>query len=417
MLKKMLAVALICAAELLILLALRPGTPQATDAPALNALIHAAEAAGGDYRTVPAEDYDFTILSPAGHVLYASAPDLPKEPLAAAAAGRIVLPLGEDMIIIERRQGRDEIRMQQYFSVAVFSVVISAAVMLLCIFWLERRIVRPFRNLQGTAEEIAAGNLGFSLAMDRGGIFGPFTESFDLMRSELAAAQTAAARAAADKQDLIARLSHDLRTPVASIQAVSEIGALTSEPAARRRFEQIAAKTMQLNVLVSNLLNASLEEQTELQVTLRKMPEAEICSLLDGADYQNWMEAAGLPSCAVAADPVRLQQIFDNIFANAYKYGAAPVKAQGFLQDGELLLEIEDAGGGVAGDETASLHLRCYRGTNAGEAPGAGLGLYICDQLLRAMGGELLIRNGQHGLLVTVALPLARALPAAGEDA
>ena len=78
----------------------------------------------------------------------------------------------------------------------------------------------------------------------------------------------------------------------------------------------------------------------------------------------------------------------------------------GYLQDGDLLLELEDAGNGVPVDEVNSLHLKYFRGSNAEKAPGAGLGLYICSELLCAMQGELLVRNGAAGIAVSVILPL-----------
>lgn len=407
MLKKVLVVVLICAAELLVLSVLRPQPESGSDAVALNALVRSIELAEGDYSAADADGYAFTVLSRQGAVLYKSQTDMPEEPLSAAAAGCIVLPFRAGTLIAEQQGSPGDALPQLYYALAAAAVFLSAVVMLVYTFWLERRIVKPFRNIRSTAEAIAAGHLDIPLSMDRGGVFGPFTESFDLMRSELERAQAAEAKAAADKRDLIAKLSHDLRTPIASIQAVSELGALTAGDADRRRFEQIAGKTMQLNVLVSNLLNASLEEQTDYTVTVRPVSSAEIRGLLEGADYRRWLRLAPLPDCSVEADPVRLQQIFDNIFSNAYKYGQSPVLTAGFIQGGELMLEFEDTGGGVGLDEAASLHLRYFRGRNAGDAQGAGLGLYICDQLLRAMRGELLIRNGGLGLQVSVIVPLA----------
>ncbi|MBD5560527.1 MAG: HAMP domain-containing histidine kinase [Clostridia bacterium] len=405
MLRKIIAVLCICLAETVLLTALWPRPQSGPDAAALNALVRSAELSGGDYSRADAGGLGFSVVGRDGHVLYASGPDLPSDPLTAAAAGNIVLPLQDDLIIVAVNTAGPTVTP---FLAAMTPVCVSGALMVAYVFWLEQRIVRPFRNIRHTAEAIAAGHLDFPLRMDRGGIFGPFTESFDLMRSELARAQAAEAQASQDKRDLIAKLSHDLRTPVASIQAVSELGSLTGSEADRGHFSQIAGKAVQLNNLISNLLNAALEEQTGFTIAARPVSAAEIADLLAGADYLHWLAGPVLPCCTVLADPVRLQQIFDNILSNAYKYACGPVTAAGFIQNGELLLEIGDAGPGVGPDELERLPLRGFRGRNADHAPGSGLGLYICRQLIEAMGGELLIANGGGGLEITLALPLAQ---------
>lgn len=417
MLKKIAAVVLICALELALLCLMRPPAPSGEDVVALNAAVQSLRNSGD---VSGADGFDYALLAEDGSVLQRSSTDVPADPLAAAAAGCLVLPFrvgGSQQTVILQRQEPAAASEGRMFWLAAAAIVLSGVLMTLYAWRLDRRILRPFRDIRRTAEEIARGRLDMPLQMDRGGVFGPFTESFDIMRSELQRAQAAEAKASADKKELISKLSHDLRTPVASIQAVSELGALTADGASKRRFEQIGSKAVQLNVLASNLLSASLEEQTELTVSLHPVPAAEVRRLLEGADYQHWLQLSALPDCTVMADPVRLQQIFDNIFANAYKYGASPVQAAGFLQDGELFLELEDAGSGVQADEVSSLRLRCFRGSNAAETAGAGLGLYICDQLLRIMGGELLVRNGERGLQITVILPLAHPGQPAGAAA
>ena len=80
-------------------------------------------------------------------------------------------------------------------------------------------VVKPFRKLKSFAERVAVGELDLPLEMDRANIFGAFTESFDIMRSELKKARLAEAKAKADKKELVAKLSH-----VACIKAVAEVG-------------------------------------------------------------------------------------------------------------------------------------------------------------------------------------------------
>ena len=109
-------------------------------------------------------------------------------------------------------------------------VLMAAAILQFCLcagylFYIRRAVIKPFDSMKDFARRIAGGNLDIPLEMDRQNLFGAFTESFDLMRCELKKARLAEAKAAAEKKELIAKLSHDIKTPVASIKAASEVGA------------------------------------------------------------------------------------------------------------------------------------------------------------------------------------------------
>ena len=328
--------------------------------------------------------------------------------------------------------------------------------------YLDRIVVRPFRRLKDFARRVAGGNLDIPLAMDRGNLFGAFTESFDIMRDELKKARLAEAKANAEKKELVAKLSHDIRTPVASIKAASEVGAALAEnDRIKGNYGQIIRKADQIDTLVNNLFTATLEELEQLTVAPMDMESRELAEMLESADYFGWAKIPPIPECLLYGDRLRLQQVFDNIFANAYKYGrgafrggntldgnaaiqesgadrgscqrgaglrgepcAEPERASGGDSGKASSLEgkiyvtmrrenrflavcIEDCGGGVDPEELPLLKEKFRRGSNAGNKEGAGLGLYISDYFLREMGGELLVENGEKGLRVTVAVRLS----------
>lgn len=286
----------------------------------------------------------------------------------------------------------------------LFQLICSMLYML----YLNHTIIRPFHKLEIFAQSVAGGNLDLPLTMDRQNIFGAFTESFDIMRSELKKAKLAEAKANADKKELVAKLSHDIRTPVASIKAASEVGAATAEnEKTKENYESIIQKTDQINTLVTNLFSSTLEELQQLTVELSDMKSKEIKTLLENADYLHYAAIPAIPECLVIADRLRLQQVFDNIFANSYKYAGTKIKVSAAIKNHQLTLCIEDNGGGVSDGELLFLKEKFRRGNNSKNIDGAGLGLYICDCLLKEMKGELMIENGMHGLAVTVFLALS----------
>jgi signal transduction histidine kinase len=269
-------------------------------------------------------------------------------------------------------------------------------------------LVKPFRKLEGFAERIAGGNLDIPLEMDRQNLFGAFTESFDIMRTELKKARLAEAEANAEKKELVAKLSHDIKTPVASIKAASEVGfALAESERMRENYTQIIQKADQINSLVTNLFTATLEELQELTVTPGDMESSEIKMLLENADYLHQAEIPDIPPCLVWADRLRLQQVFDNIFANSYKYADTAIQVQAEKSGGWLTVELEDAGGGMPKEEIFFIKEKFRRGSNAGAVDGAGLGLFISDYFMEAMKGTLTLENGEQGLKVRVSVPLS----------
>ncbi len=269
-------------------------------------------------------------------------------------------------------------------------------------------LVKPFRKLEGFAERIAGGNLDIPLEMDRQNLFGAFTESFDIMRTELKKARLAEAEANAEKKELVAKLSHDIKTPVASIKAASEVGfALAESERMRENYTQIIQKADQINSLVTNLFTATLEELQELTVTPGDMESSEIKMLLENADYLHQAEIPDIPPCLVWADRLRLQQVFDNIFANSYKYADTAIQVQAEKSGSWLTVELEDAGGGMPKEEIFFIKEKFRRGSNAGAVDGAGLGLFISDYFMEAMKGTLTLENGEQGLKVRVSVPLS----------
>ena len=308
------------------------------------------------------------------------------------------------------------------------AAVLAAAILLqgaACVgylAYLELVVVKPFHKLEGFAERVAGGDLDIPLEMDRQNLFGAFTESFDLMWAELKKAKEAEAKANASKKELVAKLSHDIKTPVASIKAAAEVGeALADTERGRENYGQIIQKADQINGLITNLFTATLEELQQLTVAPEDMGSQELEYILGNADYRRRAVIPAVPECLLYADRLRLQQVFDNIFANAYKYAGITGQKTEMGESGKngrievivcrrgayLSVSIEDYGGGVKEEELPFLKEKFRRGSNQTGVEGAGLGLYISDYFMREMKGELAAANGSHGLVVTVSIPLS----------
>lgn len=303
-------------------------------------------------------------------------------------------------------------RWEQYRNnLLTFCVGIFAFLILLCILYavlIDRKIFRPFRKLQAFARHVAGGELDFKLEMDKGNLFGAFTESFDLMRDELAKARESERIANESKKELVASLSHDIKTPVASIKAVSEIMSVKSRnPEEKRQLAIINSKADQINTLITNMFNATLEELQRLSVELTEQPSTLLCDIIKSADYNSSAFVSPIAECIIWADPQRLTQVVDNIISNSYKYAGTSISITSAIQGPYLEIEFKDYGRGVSSEEIPLLFHKFYRAKNAEGKSGTGLGLYISKYLMNKMSGDIRCENRGDGFAVILKLLIA----------
>ena len=289
--------------------------------------------------------------------------------------------------------------------IVLFSVVgvLQIFIVVTWYIYIRKSAITPFKNLNSFAARVAEGNLDIPLTMDKGHVFGAFTESFDLMRSELKKARIAEKKASDDKKEMVAKLSHDIKTPVASIKSTSEVGmAITKEEKTKEMFGVINAKTDQIKSLADNLFTSSVQDITEIDVNPGPQPSDVIAGLIRNSDYLKKAGEFSVPSCEVFFDKLRLQQVFDNIFMNSYKYADSAIKVNAEVSGDYLVIRIADEGPGVKEEEIPLLTEKFRRGSNASDKDGAGLGLFLTDYFMDKMDGKLGIRNAKPGLEVSI---------------
>ena len=280
----------------------------------------------------------------------------------------------------------------------------ALAVFLLII---QKKILKPFQTLNSFAKNIAAGNLDIPLPMDKENAFGAFTESFDLMRTELITAKENEYKANTSKKELVASLSHDIKTPVASIKAISELMSVTAtDSKTKKQLETINAKADQINLLISNMFHATLEELEELKVTNSTISSQLISDMLLHADYQKAADIGPIPECLILTDPLRLSQVLDNIISNSYKYAGTRICITFHLASA-LLIDITDYGPGVLPEELPLLTHKYFRGINSKTEQGTGIGLYISAYFMNRMGGSLEFSNSKEGFTARLIIKLA----------
>jgi signal transduction histidine kinase len=291
---------------------------------------------------------------------------------------------------------------------SIAAMAIAAALCIIYLIYIDRTIFRPFRKLQGFARHVAAGNLDMPLEMDRGNLFGAFTESFDLMREELNKARENERLANQSKKELVASLSHDIKTPVASIKAVTEVLQLkATDEYQKKQLEIINSKADQINTLITNMFSAALEELQELHVSATEQSSRILYDLIRNADYKQQTDISGIPECIVLADVLRLEQVIDNIISNSYKYAGTSIHVCSVINGKYLEISFKDFGLGVSDEELPFIFNKYFRAKNSSGKGGAGLGLFISKYFMDKMSGDIFCENADGGFIVTLKLLIA----------
>ncbi len=204
------------------------------------------------------------------------------------------------------------------------------------------------------------------------------------------------------KAELLAGVSHDLRTPLATIvftlQSLQKFAADHGAEARAELLDLAESEARRLSELVETLLSASRIEAGQIPVRLEPASVSEIvaAAMADVGGDAVVSVADDLP--LVAADPALATRALANVLSNAAKYGdGSPVRVSARLDNHNVLVEVADRGPGL-GAEPERLFDKFARGIDAdGRAPGLGLGLALARTFMESQGGGLNAANRDGG--------------------
>ena len=289
----------------------------------------------------------------------------------------------------------------------VICIVFLAGV---CLYF-SLTIIKPFYRLSRFAENVARGELDIPLEYERTNYFGKFTWAFDSMRNEIKRARECEKEAIANNKTVIASLSHDIKTPVASIRAYAEaleMGIADSPEKAAGYAAVMMRKCDEVSKLTSDMLTHSLSDLDKLVMhpeSFELFSFVEECVSELSPDKSSVFEKP-LYTVDVYADRMRIAQVIENIISNAQKYAKSGVRITANRTEDAVILHFTDSGGGIPDEDMPFVKNRFYRGGNTDNESGAGLGLYIVNYIVSQSGGELKLANKNGGLEVTVSLPV-----------
>ena len=272
-----------------------------------------------------------------------------------------------------------------------------------------RSIRSPISEITQAAHRISEGSYGIKLTKAHADEIGELTDAINNMSMRISQAETL-------KTEFISSVSHELRTPLTAITGWGEtlLYDETLSADSRRGLEIILGEARRLSKLVEELLEFTRMEDGRFTLNIQQVDLAqELGETIftyrehlrrDGIEltYTPWGEE--LPR--ISGDPERLRQVFYNILDNAAKHGrdGGKITVRTELEDGLVIVEIRDFGPGIPEDELEHVKMKFYKGSS--KERGSGIGLAVCEEIVRYHNGRLAIQNTEdRGIVVTVELP------------
>ena len=315
--------------------------------------------------------------------------------------------------IMETLREKDTVVSENNMSFIVTMYIVALVLVILIYLVIYVLILRPFHKLESFAGEIATGNLDMELKYERVNMFGEFTWAFDHMRREIKKARQCEQEAIENNKTVIATLSHDIKTPIASIRAYSEALAdnMDSTPERRNRYiDVITKKCDEVTKITNDMFIHSLHDLDKLvikkePVKLHEVINETVQYMLGGKSDIVLGEIKEFE--LKAGDAGRIAQVIENIINNSRKYAKTEIfiSTEIISQNGKIInnvsvdenkeyrIIIKDKGAGISPEDMPFVYQKFYRGKNHGDEPGAGLGLFIVKYIMEQMDGRVNLVN------------------------
>ena len=286
----------------------------------------------------------------------------------------------------------------------IFVIVISSLLLI-------NNVVAPVSAVSEAAKQISGGSYGYQIPNRYADEMGELVDNINDMSLKIGENEKL-------QSEFISSVSHELRTPLTAINGWGEtlLADDGSDPEALRRG---------LNIIVKE--SGRLTNMVEELLDFSKMADGRFALHLEQMDLQEEFEDAvytyrevfkqqgitldyhsdGVYDEPITADPERLKQVFCNVLDNAAKHGGAGKRIETRLvrRGSHYIITIRDYGPGIPADDLPHVKEKFYKGGS--KARGSGIGLAVCDEIIRLHNGTLAIGNAKGGgCIVTIRLPI-----------
>ena len=285
------------------------------------------------------------------------------------------------------------------------------------LLYIKYAILAPFERLSSLPYELSKGNLTTPIKESKNRFFGKFLWGIDILRENIEQQKQRELEMQKEKKTLLLSLSHDIKTPLSAIKLYSAALSKNLYPDAETQHkiaENINEKADEIERYVSQIITASREDFLSLEVNVGEFYLSEIVEKITGyyseklALIKTDFIVGKYKNCLLSGDLSRSVEVLQNIMENALKYGDGRRVELIFPEDDECVqIALRNGGCTLSRDDLPHIFESFWRGANAENIRGSGLGLYICRQLMHKMNGEIFAEINND--IITVTTIFARA--------
>ena len=283
---------------------------------------------------------------------------------------------------------------------------VMALVIIGVMLYIKHKILKPFDRLTDIPYELSKGNLTSPVKETKNRFFGRFIWGVDILRENMEQQKERELSLQRDKKMLLLSLSHDIKTPLSAIKLYSKAlskGLYDSKEKQLEIAESINTKADEIESYVTQIITASREDFLSLEVNMGEFYLSELITNIKQYYTEKLMliktdfTVDSYTDCLLGGDIDRSVEVIQNIMENAVKYGDGKSIGISFAEEeGCILITVTNSGCTLVDTDLPHIFESFWRGENAVNQKGSGLGLYICKQLMRKMNGEVFaeIKNG-----------------------
>ncbi|MBE6910840.1 MAG: HAMP domain-containing histidine kinase [Ruminococcaceae bacterium] len=274
-------------------------------------------------------------------------------------------------------------------------------------------VVEPVAVVSDAARRISGGSYGIRIDNHYQDELGELVDNINDMSLKISQAEKI-------QQEFVSSVSHELRTPLTAINGWAEtleVDPVGNPEQTRRGLAIIGKESRRLTTMVEELLDFTKIQDGRF--TLR-IDTVDLVSELEDMIYayrelfrQEGIEVVYTPDDEeippVAADGERMKQVFGNVLDNASKHGGAGkrIDVTAAREENSIVIRVRDYGPGIPPEELPFVKQKFYKGSS--KARGSGIGLAVCDEIVRLHGGTFDVANasdGGRGAVVTITIPV-----------
>lgn len=309
---------------------------------------------------------------------------------------------------IEYAEKRSQ-RVPLYINISLFGMMIVTNIVLVYVY---HKVLKPFWDMSNLSYELAKGNLSMPVKEEKSKLFGRFLWGMDMLREKLEETKEKELAFQKERKTLILSLSHDIKTPLSSIELYSKALSENLYDTQERKDEAlqgIVRNVKEIKGYVNEIVTASREDFLNLEVRMEEYYLPEVMKVTISyykeklSVIHTEFQVDEISECLVKGDKNRMVEVLQNVMENAIKYGDGKRIRISFGEEEDcILIQIENSGCNLKKEELPSLFDSFYRGSNSTGMKGNGLGLYICKTLMRKMDGDIFAQMNEDVFCVTI---------------